>query len=305
MSGATRDRAIGAFLGLACGDALGTTLEFSRRDSRPCVTEFIGGGPFKLKPGEWTDDTSMALCLADSILASRGFDPRDAMERFVRWWREGSNSVTGRCFDIGNTTRDALSRFLETGNPMSGPVGSRTAGNGSLMRLSPVAIAWWRTPEEATSIARDQSRLTHGAAEAVDACALFAGMLCAAISGAGKSETLGLARSGAYPTLNAAMGGRWHTAKRAQIKSSGYVIHTLEAALWAVNKTDTFRDAVIEAANLGDDADTVAAVTGQLAGAIHGATAIPEAWRSALAWQDVIAQRAAALYALFDGPAPK
>lgn len=301
MSSDTRDRAIGAFLGLACGDALGTTLEFCTRDSRPPVTSLIGGGPFNLKPGEWTDDTSMALCLADSILAKRGFDPRDTMDRFVRWWRTGENSVTGRCFDIGITTREALGRFERTGKPVSGSTDPNTAGNGSLMRLAPVAVAWWRSPREAAEIARQQSRLTHGAMEAVEACGLFVALLCAAISGAGKAETLDSVRDGASPTRGTKLGERWRTAKRDQIRSSGYVIHTLEAALWAVNSTSSFEKAVITAANLGDDADTVAAVTGQLAGAIYGWSAIPPAWRSALAWHDRLLDTASKLCALFDG----
>lgn len=303
MSGDSRDRAIGAFLGLACGDALGTTLEFCTRDSRPPVTNLVGGGPFKLKPGEWTDDTSMALCLADSLLANRGFDPHDTMDRFVRWWKTGENSVTGRCFDIGITTRDALDRYVRTGNSVSGSTDPRTAGNGSLMRLAPVALAWWRDPREAEEVARLQSQLTHGATEAVEACGLFAALLCAAISGAGKIETLDLVR-GAHPALGAKLGEQWRTAKRHQIRSSGYVIHTLEAALWAVHGSESFEHALIAAANLGDDADTVAAVTGQLAGAIYGWSAIPRAWRSALAWHDRLLDKAGLLYGLFDKAAP-
>jgi len=299
MSGDPRDRAIGAFLGLACGDALGTTLEFCPRDSRPGVTGLVGGGPFNLKPGEWTDDTSMALCLADSILAKQRFDPHDTMERFVRWWRIGENSVTGQCFDIGITTREALRRFRETGDPVAGSSDPKSAGNGSLMRLAPVPITWWRTPQYATEIARAQSRLTHGAVEAVEACALLAEMLCVAIAGAGKAEALEIALKGAFPALDAAMGQRWRKANRGQIRSSGYVIHTLEAALWAVDRTGSFGEAVVAAANLGDDADTVAAVTGQLAGAIYGATAIPGAWRAVLAWHDRLVETSERLYTLF------
>ena len=105
-------RATGALLGLAVGDALGTTLEFRPRDSYPHIEDMVGGGPFRLEPGQWTDDTSMALCLADSLLADGGLDQRDLMARFVRWWQCGERSATGRCFDIGNTTRAALQRFI-------------------------------------------------------------------------------------------------------------------------------------------------------------------------------------------------
>src|ERR1700754_2398601 len=108
---AVRDRAVGALVGLAVGDAVGTTLEFSRRDSMPPLKDMVGGGPFRLQPGQWTDDTSMALCLADSLLACDGLNQHDLMQRFLRWWRDGENSCTGECFDIGITTRTALMRF--------------------------------------------------------------------------------------------------------------------------------------------------------------------------------------------------
>jgi ADP-ribosylglycohydrolase/protein-tyrosine phosphatase len=114
------DRALGCLFGLAVGDAIGTTLEFTGRDQRPPLTDMVGGGPFRLQPGEWTDDTSMALCLADGLLARGELDQLDLIQRFVRWWKDGENSCNGRCFDIGITTRTALSRFLRTGDPKSG-----------------------------------------------------------------------------------------------------------------------------------------------------------------------------------------
>lgn len=135
---AIRSRAIGALVGLAVGDAVGTTLEFTRRDSYPRLTDMIGGGPFWLKPGEWTDDTAMALALADSLAERGQLDPADLMDRFLAWWREGRYSCTGTCFDIGITTRSALGRFEQNGEPFAGSESPDAAGNGSLMRLSPV-----------------------------------------------------------------------------------------------------------------------------------------------------------------------
>jgi ADP-ribosyl-[dinitrogen reductase] hydrolase len=125
-------------MGLAAGDALGTTVEFKAPGSFFPLTDMVGGGPFALEPGEWTDDTSMALCLADSLIQKQGFDPRDQMERYFRWYREGYMSSNGRSFDIGNTTRTALEKFEATADPFSGPTGPRAAGNGSIMRLAPV-----------------------------------------------------------------------------------------------------------------------------------------------------------------------
>jgi ADP-ribosyl-[dinitrogen reductase] hydrolase len=139
-----RDRAIGALIGLVVGDAVGTTLEFTSRDTYARLTDMIGGGPFRLERGQWTDDTSMALCLAESLLANRRLDPLDLMRRFCRWRDGGENSCTGRCFDIGGTVSAALSHFERTGDPMAGSSDPNTAGNGSLMRLSPVVIFWAR-----------------------------------------------------------------------------------------------------------------------------------------------------------------
>ena len=136
------ERARGAMLGLAVGDALGSTLEFGPRTAS--VTnyhrEMTGGGPFGLEPGQWTDDTAMAFALAKSLSLRNGFDPHDVMTRFVAWYRKGEYSCTGSCFDIGGTTRQALERFERTGNPFAGSTDENTAGNGSLMRLAPVAL---------------------------------------------------------------------------------------------------------------------------------------------------------------------
>lgn len=132
---AIRDRAFGALFGLAVGDAIGTTVEFRPRGSFDPITDMTGGGPFNLRPGEWTDDTSMALCLADSLTERGGLDERDLLKRFCRWFREGENSVTGHCFDIGSVTATALTHFEQTGDVHAGPTGRMTAGNGSLMRF--------------------------------------------------------------------------------------------------------------------------------------------------------------------------
>ena len=180
-----RDRAFGAFIGLAVGDALGTTIEFKQRDTYDHVTDLVGGGPFRLKPGEWTDDTSMALCLADSLIAHGGtIEPDDLARRFVRWWREGENSVNGVCFDIGNATRSALANYLRTGQPV-GSADPHSAGNGGLMRLSPVALAAKGETTQTIALARAQSNVTHAATECLDAAEVMARVLAAAIAGRG------------------------------------------------------------------------------------------------------------------------
>jgi ADP-ribosyl-[dinitrogen reductase] hydrolase len=290
-AGPTRDRAIGCLLGLAVGDAIGATLEFAARDSKPRLADMVGGGPFGLRPGEWTDDTSMALCLADSLLARGRLDQRDLMERFVRWWREGENSVTGQCFDIGATTKAALTHFCDTGNPVSGPSGARSAGNGSIMRLAPVVLRWIREPIVAIRAARAQSVITHAAPAAVEGCALLAEVLLEAVETGSKPVTLRPRRS-AEPAIDAVAKGAWRGKRRDEVPSSGYVVHTLEAALWSLDQASSFEEAVLLASNLGDDADTVAAVTGQIAGALWGRSAIPGKWLERLAWRDKIEDRA-------------
>lgn len=204
---AIRDRARGALLGLAVGDAVGTTLEFKPRDSYAPLQDMIGGGPFQLQPGQWTDDTAMALALADSLAQDAALDPADLMQRFVDWHERGRYSCTGRCFDIGITTRQALGRWAATGNPMAGSTDPKTAGNGSLMRLAPVALRHFRNPAMLRDVAARESRTTHAAPEAVDACVAFAEMLADAIAGATPSEVLRSTRMGYAGAVDAIMAG--------------------------------------------------------------------------------------------------
>ncbi|MDY7066736.1 hypothetical protein PsexTeo8_32000 [Pseudomonas extremaustralis] len=204
------DRYRGSLLGLACGDAVGTSVEFMLRGTFEPVTDMLGGGPFQLKAGQWTDDTSMALCLAESLLCKRGFDPADQMTRYLNWWTSGYLSATGECFDIGLTVREALAAFQDHGDPFAQ--------------------------------------------------------------------------------------GDYREKTRAQITGSGYCVASLEAALWCVLTTDSFAAAVLAAANLGDDADTTAAIVGQLAGAHYGVQGIPVAWLEKLCMREDIQDMADALF---------
>ena len=276
-------------MGLAVGDAIGTTLEFAPRDSYPRLTDMVGGGPFHLKPGEWTDDTSMALALADSLIVNGGLDERDLMRRFVSWWRKGNYSCTGTCFDIGNATRQALIRYQEIGEPIAGSTDAHSAGNGSLMRLAPAVLHGFAIGESgAVDIAGEQSRTTHGAPACVDACREFAFLLYLAVAGKDRSFVFGWQGEPEDPAIAQILKGSWRGKHRDAIHSSGYVAHSLEAALWCVARTSSFAGAVLLAANLGEDADTTAAVTGQLAGALYGLSAIPQEWLAKLVWREQI-----------------
>jgi ADP-ribosyl-[dinitrogen reductase] hydrolase len=282
------DRFLGCLLGLAVGDAVGTTVEFKPRGSFPPVVEMTGGGPFALPKGAWTDDTSLALCLATSLLACGGFDARDQMDRYVRWHREGYLSSTGRCFDIGGTTSAALARYARSGDPFSGATDPHSAGNGSIMRLAPVPMFFATDPAAAIAQAAASSRTTHAAAECEDACRLFAAILLAALAGADKETVLFGPHAAREllpplsPKIAALAAGDWRDKEIGAIRGSGYVVESLEAALWCFWRTDSYRAAILAAANLGDDADTTAAVCGQLAGAFYGVRGIPGHWLQAL-----------------------
>jgi ADP-ribosyl-[dinitrogen reductase] hydrolase len=291
------DRFHGCLLGLACGDAVGTTVEFKPRGTFPSVTDMVGGGPFGLKAGEWTDDTSMALCLATSLVTCSGFDPRDQMARYCRWRDEGYFSSNGRCFDIGNTIAGALRRYQATGDPFSGSADPHTAGNGSLMRLAPVPMAYMNNLEKVAHLSGKSSCTTHGAQEAIDACRLFGVMLARALRGEPKTAILGSGYGlDLVPAIRAIAKGSYNRKTRQEIKGSGYVVHSMEAALWCFYHTESYRDAILEAANLGDDADTTAAICGQIAGAYYGVEAIPAGWLSKLALREIIERLADQLY---------
>jgi ADP-ribosyl-[dinitrogen reductase] hydrolase len=280
------NRCRGALLGLALGDTLGVPLEFSPRDVRT-VSGIEGGGPFELAPGDWTDDTSMACCLAYSLIKSQDFDSAHQMQCYSYWYRYGAYSSTGRCFDIGNATRTALEKFLLTGEVYAGSVDPRSAGNGSLMRLAPIPVFYSDSFEKTVHYSGLSSQTTHKAIEAIDACRYFGALIFGALHGVGKEQLL----DGLYSpiegyweanpltfSIKTVAEGSYKIKSRDEISSSGYVVHTMEAALWAFYNYDNFHDGVLAAVNLADDSDTVGAVYGQLAGAFFGETALPIEW---------------------------
>jgi ADP-ribosyl-[dinitrogen reductase] hydrolase len=259
-----RDRFRGCLLGLAVGDAVGTLVEFRPRGSFASVTDMTGGGPFRLEPGQWTDDTSMALCLAESLIQKQGFDARDQLERYVRWYREGHLSSTGRCFDIRNATSSALHRFERTGEPFSGSTDPHSAGNGSIMRLAPVPLFFYPDAEQAVRYAAESSRTTHGAPECVDACRLFALLLVKALNGKPKDDILFSAerlKLDLSPKIQAIAAGAYADKTEDEIRGSGYVVESLEATLWCFLKTGAFRAAILKAVNPATRAATSIPIT--------------------------------------------
>jgi len=293
-----RERFHGSLLGLAVGDAVGTTVEFRRRGSFEPVTGMTGGGTFGLAAGQWTDDTSMALCLATSLLERNGFDPRDQMNRYCRWLESGYLSSTGSCFDVGRTVALALDRFRETGEPFAGSDDPRSAGNGSIMRLAPIPLFFFPDLEAIDTHAATSSRTTHAAEECVDACRLLGRIIGRAVLGRTKEEVAygdGASFSGAESIVAIARGA-YEAKSEAAVHGTGYVVESLEAALWCFMKTDSFEAAILKASNLGDDADTTAAVCGQVAGAYYGVSQIPADWLQTLALRSEITELADQLW---------
>lgn len=301
----TRSRYLGSLLGMATGDAVGTTCEFERPGTFKPASEMVGGGPFNLKAGQWTDDTSMGLCLAESLIVTGKFDPIDQLQRYVKWFRTGHLSSNGRCFDIGRTVRTALLHFEKTGKPYCGETDPRTAGNGSLMRLAAVPLYFALDPQIAIRLAGDSSRTTHGATIAVDACRYFAGLIIGALSGVSKDELMAPRYSpipklwetdGLCSEIDAIALGSYKKQMPPFIQGTGYAAKSLEAALWAFNTSDNFKTGCLKAVNLGNDADTTAAIYGQLAGAYYGVDGIPSSWLNKLAKRELIESFALKLF---------
>ncbi len=291
------ERFEGCLLGLACGDALGAQVEFRERFAFETPTEMVGGGPFDLGPGEWTDDASMALCLAESLLYCKSFDPVDQMNRYCNWMNYGYLSSNGRCFDIGMTTATALRQYIANGVAYAGSNNPNTAGNGSLMRLAPIAMYFCEDLNAAREFATLSSKTTHGATECLEACQVYVEHLIRALRGETKEQVLSNASfTPSTDKLRCIVRGDWRTKSMEAIESSGYVLHSLEASLWCVATTSNFEDAILKAISLGEDTDTTAAITGQLAGAFYGVAAIPQRWLDKLVDREMIRRKAQALY---------
>ena len=281
-------------LGLAVGDALGSTLEFKKPGTFEPITNIIGEGVHQLKAGEWTDDTSMALCLAQSLIDCKGFDPKDQMLKYCKWYDEGYMSSTGECLDIGNTTLKALDNFIISGNPYSTITDESSAGNGSIMHLAPIPMYYYQNPEEALKYAALSSKTTHANEMCVDACRYMAGIMVGLLNGESKETVLSSMYSPVEnyfnnePLCNSikeVASGSFKIKQPPEIKGSGFVVKSLEAALWAFYHTDNFRDGALKAVNLGDDADTTGAIYGQIAGGIYP---IPDEWLQIISMKEKI-----------------
>ena len=301
MVSTMNDRRRGALIGLAVGDALGAAVEFHPPGTFAAVTGYRGGGPHGLNAGEWTDDTSMALALADSI-AAVGWELTDQAMRYVEWWKKGKYSVNGRCFDIGITVMSALRNFCVDEDALASGIRSEhSSGNGSIMRLAPVPIRFCHhypdRLDELSRLAEESSLPTHASDQCLSACRYLATVLSALMHGEHRDEVLSPGWrplrqlndiKPLHPLIQEIAEGSFRQKQPPDIKGSGWVVKSLEASLWAFHGADSFERAVLQAVNLGDDADTTGAICGQLAGAYWGESNIPESLRSGLARMDML-----------------
>jgi ADP-ribosylglycohydrolase len=287
------DKFAGCLVGLAVGDALGAPLEFKAPGSFTPLTDMITGGTFNLSAGQFTDDTSMALCLAESLFESGLFDPVDQMNRYVRWYRQGYLSSTGVCFDIGNTTRASLEEFERSGQAIQ-VEGGVQGSNGAIMRVAPVPMAFAGRPDLAIHLSGESARTTHNFRESVDSCRLLGALIVAALNGEEKitlitpgfSPEKGLwERAPLTPRVADISQGSFRQKNPPEIVGSGLSVECLEAALWAFYHSSNFEEGLLMAVNLGDDADSTGAVFGQIAGACYGLRNIPQRWVDRL-WEN-------------------
>jgi ADP-ribosyl-[dinitrogen reductase] hydrolase len=284
-----RDRCLGSLLGLAIGDALGASVQYRKPGTFTPLGDLLGGGPLELPRGAWSDDTAIALCLAESLLECKGFDAADQMLRYQRWQSEGYLSSTGQCIGITAAVALALATARWSGKPYAGSHDPTRLDKEAITRVAPVALYFMGQPAAAIEQAAQAARTTHQSPIVLDACRYVAALLLGALRGVHKQELLAAAyaRGENMRTLRcqpvlAVAAGSFRTKSPPQIEGGGTVINALEAALWALYRSSNFREGALLAVNLGLDADVTGALYGQLAGALYGVNGIPSAWRKTL-----------------------
>jgi len=288
-----RERFQGSLMGLAVGDALAAHTQFRKPGSFGAVGDLLGGGPFDLPRGAWSDDTAMALLLAESLLERDGFDAHDQVQRYVRWQREGYGSATGQCVGISANVARSLATAQYKRQPFAGSHDPEQLDKDPLSRVAPVVMYFFADIAAAVSKAAESARLTAQAPMVLDCVRLLAAMVHLALSGRDKATVLRPPRDlwdtpTTRPEVRALADGAYAHRMPPDITGGGGVFQALEAALWAFHRGETFREGALLAANLGRDSDVVAATYGQLAGAYHGVSAIPGIWRNSLMKQEVI-----------------
>ncbi|MBR0260912.1 MAG: ADP-ribosylglycohydrolase family protein [Selenomonadaceae bacterium] len=308
----------GMLLGLAVGDALGVPVEFESRrrlKSNP-VTNMRSGGSWGQDAGTWSDDTGLTIAAMESISRLGKIDYQDVMENFLRWYEKGDFTATGERFDIGITTRSAIVRFARKILPPTkcGATDEKANGNGSLMRILPATLYLFGTRgkigDDELKIIHDFSALTHGHIISKMACGIYSLIAAQLLSGKNISEAFTLGMSDAknfygadetFKNFSRLCDENFAALPENEISASGYVLDTLEAALWCLLNTDNYKSLALKAVNLGEDTDTVGAVAGGLAGIIYGAESIPVEWLNILKRRDYLEKICDDFAALFGG----
>lgn len=288
-----RERFLGSLVGLAIGDALAAPAQNAAPGSFEPITSLRGGGPFELPVGAWSDDTAMALCLAESLLESNGFEPRDQVDRYLRWQREGWPSATGRCVGITASTARALALAQWRRQPFAGSHDPRQLDPEPLSRIAPVVMFYIDQPGLAVQYACDAARTTCQAPVVLDACRLFAAILYGALAGYPREQLLApepelLGPVALKPRIERLRRGTYRGVDASRMRVGENVVEALRAALWAFAGTESFSAGALRVANLGGSCDVAAAVYGQLAGAYYGVSAIPQEWRNLLSGREII-----------------
>ena len=288
-----RERFQGALVGLAVGDALAAHTQFRKPGSFAAIGDLLGGGPFDLPRGAWSDDTAMALLLAESLLERDGFDAHDQVQRYVRWQREGYGSATGQCVGISANVARSLATAQYKRQPFAGSHDPAQFDKDPLSRIAPVAMYYFADISTAVSKAAESARVTAQAPVVLDCVRLMTAMVHLALSGRDKAAVLKPPRDlwdtvTTRPEVRALADGAYAHRMPPDITGGGGIFQALEAALWAFHRAETFREGALLAANLGRDSDVVASAYGQIAGAYHGVSAIPGIWRNSLMKQEVV-----------------
>ena len=293
-----RDRYLGAMLGLAVGDALGAAVQYRTPGSFTPLGDLLGGGPFEMPRGGWTDETAMALCLAESLVECGEFDAADQVARYRRWQREGHPSSTGQCVGITATVARALAAAQWSGKPFAGSHDPARNDKDALTRVAPTVLYFLTEPDAAIEHAAEAARITDQSTVVLDACRYFAALLIAALQGATRQQLLSQDEPfksiwnnrPLKPEIAAIVAGSYRRKAPPEITGGGGVVEALEAVLWALDRAPSFREGALLAVNLGLDSDVTGALYGQLGGALYGVSAIPNGWRSALLKRDFIEQ---------------
>ncbi len=290
-------------LGLAIGDALGVPVEFKSRDylKEYPLTDMIGYGTYNQPPGTWSDDSSMTFCTMQALL--NGYDLHRIADLFLNWMENAYWTAHDERFDIGITTSESLYRYKASKNPFSsGSKNENSNGNGSLMRILPMAFYSLNKPaEERFPLINEVSSITHGHIRAALACFYYIEFAIGLIQGADKFSAYQSANNKFTEFIKKhneceiekthfqlILSGNIHKTKEDKIESSGYVMHSLEASLWCLLNANSYKETVLKAVNLGSDTDTTAAIAGGLAGLVFGFDDIPKMWLNRLARLDDI-----------------